>query len=129
MKKTSEHPTKSMLYRRAAALRRERYYAEVVMWNMLKNRQFYGYKFRRQHVIGSYIADFVCLQRKFIIELDGDSHEVQKAYDAKRTRFLTSLGYRVYRINNQRFLNSDDRVDKEILTEMQKDFLPTTRRL
>lgn len=129
MKKTSEHPTKSMLYRRAAALRRERFYAEVVMWNLLKSRKFYGYKFRRQHVIGSYIADFVCLQRKFIIELDGESHDIQKEYDARRTAFLTSLGYRVYRINNQRFLNSGDRIDAEILAEMQKDFLPITRRL
>jgi len=75
--------------------------AEAVMWQALRNH-FYGYRFRRQHVIHGYIADFVCLPKKLIIEIDGGYHqeEEQVQRDALRTSELNSLGYTVMRFNN-----------------------------
>ncbi len=119
---------KRTLHHRAISLRHEKYYAEVAMWNILKNRQFFNYKFRRQHIIGSYIVDFVCLSRKFIIELDGESHEHRKEYDDRRTWYLQKQGYRVYRISNQRFLNGSKTLTNEILIQLHKNFLPQPKR-
>lgn len=65
---------------------------EVKLWNRLKNRQLKNLKFRRQVPIGNYIADFVCIDKKLIIELDGGQHnELQNIeYDEKRTEYLNS---------------------------------------
>ena len=80
---------------KARELRKNMTSQERKLWNILKNRQFYGYRFRRQFPIGSYIVDFVCREKKIIIELDGGQHnqssEIQ--YDLKRTKFLESEGY------------------------------------
>nr|GGH97631.1 hypothetical protein GCM10011355_19320 [Aquisalinus luteolus] len=87
---------------RARELRRNQTEAERRVWNALRNRQIDGHKFRRQHAIGPYIVDFVCLDRKLIIELDGGQHgEPQaRAYDARRTEFLEQEGFDVIRFWN-----------------------------
>jgi very-short-patch-repair endonuclease len=61
-----------------------------------------GFKFRRQHALGQYIADFVCLQAKLVIEVDGDTHgnDEREALDPKRTEYIEKLGYRVIRFWN-----------------------------
>ncbi len=66
--------------------------AEQQLWRALRNRQIAGAKFRRQHAIGAYIVDFVYLERKLVIEVNGGQHLQQVEHDEKRTAFLESKG-------------------------------------
>jgi very-short-patch-repair endonuclease len=68
-----------------------------------------GFKFRRQHPLGTYIADFICLKARLVIEVDGDTHanDERQALDAKRTEYVEKLGYRVIRFWNQDVLTAD----------------------
>ena len=61
----------------------------------LRGHQFNGYKFKRQVVIGAYIVDFSCFEKRIIIEIDGGQHLDQEDMDAVRTEFLVGQGYRV----------------------------------
>ena len=69
-----KHSYSSQTLQKAQALRQTRTDAEGLLWHFLRNKQLDGYKFRRQQPIGSYIADFACLPRKLLIELDGGQH-------------------------------------------------------
>lgn len=81
--------------------------AESHLWTYLRRRQMLGHKFRRQHVIGPYIVDFVCLEKKLVVEIDGSQHLDQERYDQRRSRFLQQQGYRVLRFwNNQVLLQA-----------------------
>lgn len=71
--------------------------AEQKLWYHLRNRRLQGWKFRRQHGIDRYIADFACPDAALIVELDGSQHGEQLAYDEARTRRLETMGYRVLR--------------------------------
>jgi leucyl-tRNA synthetase len=73
-----------------------------------------GYQIRRQHVIGDFITDFVCLLKKVIIEIDGEIHEFQKEPDEMRTIRLNNLGYEVIRFTNYEVMSSTDQVVKKI---------------
>ncbi len=84
---------------RSRRLRREMTPHEKILWGQLR-RQAFGCRFRRQHVFGRYIVDFVCLQHRLIIEVDGDQHLDQRKYDEERTRWLNQQGYRVLRFTN-----------------------------
>jgi very-short-patch-repair endonuclease len=67
-----------------------------------------GVKFRRQHPIGNYVADFACLAPKLIVELDGSQHAEQAEYDARRSEFLRKQGFSILRFgSNEPFLNLD----------------------
>ncbi len=100
---------------RAIELRKESTPAERKLWALIRNDQL-GVNFRRQHAIGKYIPDFVCIQKKLIIELDGSQHLEQEEYDQGRTKYLESLGYKVVR-----FWNNDvtKNIDGVILVIMQ----------
>ena len=90
------------LLERAKKMRREATPPERALWRYLKSDQLGGAKFRRQVVIGNYIADFACRKPvMLVVELDGDTHGKQESYDAGRTRFLESKGYRVLRFSNR----------------------------
>ena len=80
----------------AKVLRREMTEGEHLLWRKLRSEQL-GFKFRRQHPLGSYVADFACLAPKLIIEIDGSQHADQQAYDAKRGEFFVSHGFDVMR--------------------------------
>jgi len=67
------------------------------LWYRLRDRQLNGFKFRRQVPIGPYFADFACLEAKLIVEVDGDHHGDQLAYDARRDRWCCERGFRVLR--------------------------------
>ena len=86
------HPTAR---ERARQLRRDQTDAELALWARLRDRQLCGAKFRRQHPIGPFVADFCCPQGKVIVELDGGQHADDVAADQKRSRFLEEQGYRV----------------------------------
>ncbi|MEZ5478964.1 MAG: DUF559 domain-containing protein [Thiolinea sp.] len=89
-------------------LRRDATSAEQVLWGQLRNRRLVGYKFRRQHPVGSYIVDFVCFSEKLVVELDGVQHQEpeQMAYDQVRTAFLEAGGYRILRFNNCQIISN-----------------------
>lgn len=91
----------------AKGLRKRSTDTEKLLWSKLRNRQFFGLKFRRQQVVGPYIVDFLSFELKLIIELDGSQHVEQQALcDQKRTRYLESQGFKVIRFwNNDVFDN------------------------
>ena len=95
-------------------------YAERIMWIQLRNKRLNGYKFRRQHIIGCYIVDFVCLRKKIILELDGDFHNSRKSYDAKRTRYLVEQGFKVYRMTNEKLLGSGETMFDELIEMLEQ---------
>ena len=82
---------------RARDLRRGGSLAERKCWELLRAHRLRGLKFRRQHPIGRYFADFACPARKLIIEIDGDHHADRSEADARRTRDLEREGWRVIR--------------------------------
>jgi very-short-patch-repair endonuclease len=83
-------------------------------------RQLGAYKFRRQQPIAVYIVDFICLEKKLIIELDGGHHTEQVGYDEKRSAWLRERGYRVLRYWNHEVLKMPDVVMANILEEIEK---------
>jgi len=91
---------------KARQLRKNSTDAERKLWQHLRSRQFGRWKFRRQFPVGQYIVDFVCIDLKLIIEIDGSQHAEQIIYDSKRTSFLQSKGYRVVRFWNNEVLEN-----------------------
>ena len=82
--------------------------AERAVWQRLRQRQINSHKFRRQHAVGKYIVDFVCVECKLVVELDGGQHAEKTSYDTNRTITLEAQGYRVLRFwNNDVFGNMD----------------------
>ncbi|GAB6061169.1 HsdR family type I site-specific deoxyribonuclease [Desulfonatronum parangueonense] len=96
------------LVNRARELRQLQTPAEEILWELLRNRQFFGYKFRRQHQIGDYIVDFYCHAAKLVIEVDGSIHDVpvKQTKDKKKQAYLRGLGYKIFRIPNASILDS-----------------------
>jgi very-short-patch-repair endonuclease len=82
---------------RARELRRDGSRAERKVWELLRSRRINDAKFRRQHPIGPYFADFACISRKLVIEVDGDHHAFQVEADARRTAVMEREGWRVGR--------------------------------
>ncbi|MBI2428932.1 MAG: DUF559 domain-containing protein [Ignavibacteriales bacterium] len=82
--------------------------AESVMWDHLKSKSLEEFKFRRQHIIGRYIADFVCLSKHLVVEIDGLIHQLpeNKEADEVRTQWLNENGYRVIRFTNEEVLKN-----------------------
>jgi very-short-patch-repair endonuclease len=104
----------------AIELRKELTPAERKLWALIRNDQL-GVNFRRQHAIGNYIPDFVCIEQKLIIELDGSQHLEQVKYDEERTKYLNSLGYKVIRFWNNEVTNNIDGVILAILNAMEDE--------
>lgn len=96
------------LQRRARHMRNNPTEPEKRLWRHLSNEQLDGHKFRRQQVIGWFIADFVCPQRKLIVEVDGDTHDATK--DRLRDDILGERGYRVLRVTNDDVMRNMDGV-------------------
>ncbi len=94
----------------ARQMRHEATPAEDALWELLRNRQFENLKFRRQHTIDRFIADFYCAEANLIVEVDGDIHQYTQEEDALRTAFLESQGMRVARVRNEDVLNRPDTV-------------------
>ncbi len=94
-------------------------HCERITWELIRNNQL-GVKFRRQQIIADYIVDFVSLEIKLIIEIDGPSHLEQEDFDANRTKLLNDMGYKVIR-----FTNEEVRSDISFIEKIKKeiDFL------
>jgi very-short-patch-repair endonuclease len=86
----------------ARRLRKKLTSAEALLWWRLRREEFDGWRFRRQHPIGPYIADFACIEVQLVIEVDGATHRTPEelAHDESRTRYLESNGWRVMRFPN-----------------------------
>ena len=95
--------------------------AEEVLWNELSSKKLEGYKFRRQHIIGPYIADFICLRENLIIEVDGLIHQLPENLesDAERTDWLRSEGYQVLRFTNDEVIYETEKVLTKILAVLK----------
>ncbi|MDT8413240.1 MAG: vitamin B12 dependent-methionine synthase activation domain-containing protein [Vicingaceae bacterium] len=96
--------------------------AERVMWILLRNKKLEGFKFRRQHIIGQNIADFVCLKKRLIIEIDGKIHQLpeNKETDNVRTEWLEKIGFKVIRFTNEEVLANTDETLDIILQELNQ---------
>ncbi len=103
--------------------RRNQTPAEEKLWAILRGKKIGGYKFRRQHIIGNYIADFICLNENLIIEVDGSIHQLpeNQANDESRTKDLNILGYKVIRFTNDEVLFNSDHVISSILSALKKE--------
>jgi very-short-patch-repair endonuclease len=88
--------------------------AELHLWTFLRNRQVLGYKFRRQHSIDKFIADFYCIDAQLAIEIAGPIHEYTSEEEAIRQEFLESLGITVLCCANDIVLNSPELVIEQI---------------
>ena len=101
---------------RARRLRKNPTEAERLLWQHLRLRQFGGHKFRRQQPLGRYIVDFVCLERRLVVEVDGGQHseQGQAAYDAQRSVWLQQEGFRVLRFWDHEVLRQLEAVKEAI---------------
>ncbi len=108
-----------LLIERAKEMRANPTPAEAALWEQLRNKKLDA-KFRQQHLIGDYIVDFVCLDKKLIVEVDGKIHESQVEEDAKRTEILENDYYKVIRFKNEEVLGDIDGVLEKITKELSK---------
>jgi very-short-patch-repair endonuclease len=101
------------LQERAKELRKNMTPAEKILWEKLRHNQLNGLQFRRQQIINPYIVDFYCHSKALVVEVDGDIHDLQQAYDAERSSYLTACGFRMLRVTN-------DEVKENLLVVLQK---------
>ena len=103
---TVKPPLPTQALSRARRLRRKMTDAERKLWSHLRGSQINGSKFRRQHPVPPYIADFCCVERRLIVELDGSQHSIR--VDAARMKYLESQGFHLLRFwDNEVLLNMD----------------------
>lgn len=96
--------------------------AERALWEIVRGNKMAGFKFRRQHIISNYIADFICLSEKLIIEVDGLHHQLpeNKINDEERTKELNKYGFDVLRFTNSQILNDTDDVINTIVLRLEE---------
>jgi very-short-patch-repair endonuclease len=105
--------------KRARSLRSPATRAESMLWSRLRDRQLGGFKFVRQEPIGRYYADFVCRERRLIVEVDGGQHAESRS-DRHRDADLTALGYRVVRLWNNEIVDNIEGVLQALFSQLQK---------
>lgn len=96
--------------------------AEKKIWQKILSRKQTAYKFLCQHPIGQFIPDFYCRELKLVIEIDGDSHDVQKKHDQKRTAYFATRNLKVIRFTNRDVLYNIEGVEQIILQEIANRF-------
>ena len=99
-RRVAERKAKSLDRATAQLMRRAPAATEKLFWPYLRNRKLGGFKFKRQYLIGPYVVDYVCVEKKVVVELDGTPHDSRISYDAARDRYLEDRGYRVLRFEN-----------------------------
>lgn len=107
MKRQTRHkkPTE-----RARELRQTQTPHEILLWRILRNRSFNGWKWRRQHPIDRYFADFACIERKMVVELDGEIHGTRRDQDTARDEVLVQKGWDILRFSNSQLENEAETV-------------------
>jgi very-short-patch-repair endonuclease len=104
----------------AIELRKKSTPAERKLWSRIRNDQL-GVNFRRQHAVKTFIPDFVCIEKKLIIELDGSQHLEQEEYDEERTKYLEVEGYKVIRFWNKDVMKDINSVIKAIQLKLVEE--------
>ena len=107
-----------MSHLRAKQLRKNMTDAERLLWQRLRLNQIHGHKFRRQFPIDPYIVDFICLENRLIVELDGGQHATQREYDSVRSKWLEAQGFQVIRFWNHEVMQNTDAVVEEIARKL-----------
>jgi very-short-patch-repair endonuclease len=110
--------TKTNLLNNAKNLRKGMTDAERYLWYRLRRNNFFGLKFKRQVPMSHYIVDFVCFEKNIIIEIDGGQHSEQEVYDACRTQYLESKGFKVLRFWNNEMLGNVNGVLEVVMREL-----------
>ena len=120
-----EHNKRLLNTRRARTLRKNMTDTESCLWSRLRKRQINGCKFRRQFPLDRYIVDFVCLEARLVIEVDGGQHAEQTANDEMRDKWLASQGFRVLRFWNHDVLRETDAVVEKIMRVLNETPTPS----
>jgi len=96
--------------------------AETILWRALRDRRCGAFKFRRQVTIGRYIADFICFEKRLVVEIDGPSHEHkdQRLHDAMRDDWFRHKGFRILRISNDLVIGSPDLAIQKIIESLNE---------
>lgn len=105
---------REFLLNRARAMRREPTFAEARLWKLLRDRRLAGLKFRRQVPIGTYIADFLCLDPRLVVEADGPRHQ-DPDYDARRDAWFRAERFTVLRFSNTEIVATPGSVIQAVL--------------
>ena len=115
-KRVYNYGASKQIFDNAKTLRKKSTEAEDRLWQMLRNRKVAGFKFRRQHPMSCFIADFYCHEALLVIEADGDIHDLEtiKLYDKQREEKITELGITVLRFTNEAIFSEPDAVIKKI---------------
>ncbi len=115
---------------RSRSLRQNQTDAEALLWSRLRGRQVNGLKFRRQHPLGPYFADFACIELGLVVELDGGQHgqEPAAAFDEKRATHMAALGFQTLRFWNNEVLLQPEAVLEKIL-QIAETLTPTLSRM
>jgi len=118
MDKSHQEKVPPYIYELSRTLRANRTDAEAVLWEILRNRSLNGLKFRRQHPLGRYIADFYCAESSLVIEIDGVHHGFpdQAEYDHIREEELGSRGLNILRFRNQEIMSDPGKALEVIIT-------------
>jgi len=113
---------------RAKQLRKNMSEPEIIFWSQIQNSKL-GFQFRRQYPIGPYYADFVCIEKHLVVELDGYHHGTDEAikYDNRRTDFIKSQGWKIIRIPNGKIRRELNGVLHELLKVLRGEAKPNDR--
>ncbi len=104
----------------AKTLRKRLTDTERALWRHLRAKQVEGFKFRRQEPIGKYIVDFVCYEKRIVIEVDGGQHAIDKDRDEERDKWFNSQGFKVLRFWDNEVLTNINGVLEAIRGECLK---------
>ena len=118
----------NQLLENAKALRNNQSEAENRLWYQLRAHRFMGLKFKRQKPVGRYIVDFVCLDHRLVIELDGGQHAEQVPYDRQRDEWLRGQGYTVLRFWNNEVMQNLGGVLEQIKSALSPSPSPASGR-
>jgi len=111
---------KPEIFKRAKSLRNEMTSTEKLLWERLKGKQVYEKRFRRQHPIDIFIADFYCHEARLVVELDGEIHSQQKEYDDGRSAEMERYYIKIIRFTNSEVENNLEDVVRRIEFEIRK---------
>jgi very-short-patch-repair endonuclease len=105
----------------ARELRQKQTRPEALLWQLLRDRQLLGFKFRRQHQFGDYLADFYCREARLVVECDGSVHDGKEQWhhDQNRDAYVIGQGVRVLRFTNEQVMNDTEAVLAKIVTHLE----------
>jgi very-short-patch-repair endonuclease len=118
MRSSMHFGAKPIAFKKAQALRDTETVEEKMIWDIVKDNQILGFRFRRQHPMADFIADFYCHRANLVIEIDGDVHKSQQDYDAARTEIMKTFGVSVIRFRNEEVRGNINSVKEKIKAEL-----------